>query len=166
MNKKLLYFILLTSIILVLFFGLGNDILYAKTGIKRWIPFVVIIFVIPFLILKVLDQYNIAGKAKIALSVGPILIIGPLFGIWTGYLSKNDLTENGIKTYGIISQKWSSKPRKRSGEWLVKCKFRVDGKVFKTFSKEDEKNIYKVGDTLTILYSSENPENNTIIELE
>lgn len=111
-------------------------------------------------------MYHIHGRANLAYSIGPILLIGPLFGFWASHLSETELTTNGVETFGIVSEKWWSDPRKRSGEWLLKCDFVVNGKIYKTFSMEDKDDLYTVGDTLTILYSQHHPDNNTIVELE
>jgi len=166
MNKKLLFFILLATSLLVLFGGLSDEILYAKSGIKKWIPFLMIFLLMPIILSRLLKLYYINGKANLAYSLAPVILIGPLFGLWMSHLSERELTKNGLETKGIVSEKWWHKPRKRSGEWLLKCDFVVDGKIYRTFSIEDEYNSYKIGDTLTILYSPRHPDNNTIVELD
>jgi hypothetical protein len=166
MNKKLLLYLLLAVTLFLLFRGLGDEILYAKSGIKKWIPFLIIFLLVPTILSKLLKLYHIHGKANLAYSLGPIILIGPLFGFWIGHLSDVELANNGVKTIGIVSEKWWSKPAKRKGEWLLKCEFLVNGNRFKTFSMEDEDNLYQIGDTLTILYSPKHPDNNTIMELD
>ncbi|WP_147405059.1 hypothetical protein [Aquimarina sp. AD10] len=167
MNKKYLYLFLLICLITILFFGLDNDILYAKTGIKRWIPFIIIFFVIPFLMFNFLNKYKVKGKTKFALSLIPIIIVGPLFGLWSGYLSNKQLNEDGKFTIGIVSEKFKSGRKSGSpGVWLVKCKFEVDNEMYITFSKKDKANLYRIGDTLNIKYSKKNPQNHIIVELE
>ena len=166
MNKKILLYISAFIVLLILFAGLGDQILYAKSELKRWIPFLLIVLILPIILSKLLQLYQIRGQANLAYSIGSILIVGPLFGFWLGHLSETELHKNGVETTGVITEKWNSKPKTKSGEWLLKCAFVVDGNQYKTFTKEDKKNLYQVGDSLTILYSPKYPDNNIIVELE
>lgn len=162
MNPKTIYILILIVLITFLFFGLGDDFLYAKTGIKRWTPFLIIFLLIPFILSRLLKLFNIHGKANQAYCFASFLLIGPLFGFWVENLSETDLNKNGINTIGVVSDKWKS----GRGQWSLKCKFVANKKVYKTFTKRDKENLYKIGDSLTILYSSNYPDNNKIIELE
>ena len=76
-------------------------------------------------------------------------------------LSDKDLEKHGKQTKGVVFQKWKSK-----NEWLLKCSFKIGYKEYETFSITDKENKYQIGDTLTIRYSSETPDNNEIIELK
>lgn len=146
---------------------MGNDILYAKKGIIRWTPLFIIFFLIPFTISLFLKDFNFEKIKRRGISISSVLIIGPLFGFWTGYLSNKELESNGLETFGIVSEKFKSGKKSGSpGVWLIKCDFKIENKSFKTFSKQDINNEYKIGDTLTIKYSVKNPENNIIVELE
>ena len=166
MKSKPLYTSLLVILLLVLFFGLGDSILYAKSGFKSWVPYLIIFLCIPLTLTKVLKTLDIRGKANLVFSFGSILLIGPLFGFWIEHLSKTELSKNGLETVGVVSEKWWSDSHRGADEWLLKCEFLVDGEVYETYTMEDEENQYKVGDKLTILYSPINPDNNTIVELE
>jgi hypothetical protein len=166
-KEKIIYLSSIVGLILILFFGLGDNIMYAKEGIRRWTPFLIIFLLIPFTISLFLKGYNFEKIKRRGISIGSVLIIGPLFGFWSGYLTNKQLEQDGLKTFGIVSEKFKS--GKKSGTprvWLIKCKFKVHNQVFKTFSEEDINNQYEIGDTLTIKYSEKNPENNIIIELE
>ena len=166
-KERIIYISSIVGLILILFFGLGDDIMYAKKGIIRWIPFLIIFLLIPFMISISLKDFNYEKIKQIGISIGSVLIIGPLFGFWSGYLSNKQLEVNGLITFGIVSEKFKSGNRSGNpGVWLVKCDFNVQNENFKTFSKEDIDNQYEIGDTLTIKYSDRNPENNMIIELE
>ena len=125
-----------------------------------------VIGIIPILLFITLQQFIRNKAIAILIAISSILIIGPLFGIWSGYEAERDLLRNGIKTKGIVVEKWWSNPKNKTGEWLLKCQFNVASNSFRTFSKKDKNNLYILGDTLTILYSSKDPENNTIIELK
>ena len=114
-----------------------------------------------------LEDFNFSKIKQRGISIGSVLIIGPLFGFWSGYLSKKALQEDGVKTFGIVSEKFKSNQNSGNSDiWLLKCDFSVKSEVFRTFSKKDLKNQYTLGNTLTIKYSENNPENNIIIELE
>ncbi|PSR52403.1 hypothetical protein AHMF7605_02115 [Adhaeribacter arboris] len=166
MNKKA-YPILLAVTLLLLYFGFGYFMLFAKQGAIKWFPFIIIFAVVPFLLYKSLQFYQINEKACLGLAVGSVLVIGPTFGLWIGKISDYEFSKYGATTKGIIIEKWYSKPsRKREGQWLVKCKFTVDNEQYSTYNLRDRKNIYKVGDTLLIQYSKRNPENNEIPALK
>ena len=166
-KKEILYIVSIIVLILILFFGLGNDILFAKTGIKRWIPYIIIFLLIPFIISLFLKEFNFKKIARIGISLSSFVLIGPLFGFWWGYLSDKELKKDGLKTFGVVSEKFKSHRKSGSpGIWLVVCEFNVGNENFTTFSKKDIKNKYEIGDTLTIKYSERNPKNHIIIELE
>jgi len=159
------YLVILVGLILLIFFGLPDVILYSKSGFERWLPFIVIFFGIPFLLYKTLVDFKIRKDIVLAISIGSVLLIGPSFGLWTGNLSEKDLEKNGEIKIGRVSEKWYAKKHKSTeGEWLYKAEFNVDNKVYHTFSNVDEDNIIKVGDTIMIKYSRRNPENNKIIK--
>jgi len=159
------YLVILVGLILLIFFGLPDVILYSKSGFERWLPFIVIFFGITFLLYKTLVDFKIRKDIVLAISIGSVLLIGPSFGLWTGNLSEKDLEKNGEIKIGRVSEKWYAKKHKSTeGEWLYKAEFNVDNKVYHTFSNVDEDNIIKVGDTIMIKYSRRNPENNKIIK--
>ena len=160
-NGWYIYFIIIVGLILFLFLGLPDEVLYAKSGLLRWLPFILIFFVLPYLIFKLLRIITNDSHWIASLAIGSVIILGPTFGFWTGLLSERDLEKYGKNTKCIVSEKWKSKHK-----WLFKCKFKVDEIVFETFSFTDYENKYQIGDTLTIRYSSKTPNNNEIVELE
>jgi hypothetical protein len=156
------YLLILIGLILLIFFGLPDVVLYSKSGFERWFPFIIIFLGIPFLLYKTLADFKIRTDIALAISIGSVLLIGPIFGIWTETLSDKDLEKNGEIKMGIVSEKWYAKKR-NSGEWLYKAGFKVDNIIYYTYSKVDEDNSVKLGDTVLIKYSRRNPENNEIM---
>ncbi|MEL7118181.1 MAG: hypothetical protein AAFO07_02035 [Bacteroidota bacterium] len=154
----------LIVVILVLFFGLPDEILYAKKGILKWIPFLMIFGLIPFLITKVLNHHNIRIDYIILGCCAAIFILGPSFGMWLGIQSDNDLKINGNISQGVVYKKWLSNKNSKD-EWLVRCHFYYEGKQYSTFSEEDTDNQFQVGDSLLIKFSKKFPDNNKIIGL-
>ena len=166
MDKKA-YLLALASTLVILFFGLGYFMLFAKQGSIHWLLFILIFAVIPFLLYKFLQFYQLNTKTCLGLAVGSVLIVGPAFGFWIGEISDYEFSNYGATTKGIVVEKWYSKPsRKREGQWLVKCKFTIDNEQYSTYNVRDRENSLKVGDTLLIQYSRRNPENNVIPALE
>ncbi len=163
---SLLYALILIGIVAFLFLGMPDSILYATTGFLKWLPFVLIFIVIPVLLFRTLLGFTSIFGSKIwlilAIPLASILILGPSFGIYTDHYKNTDLLENGTKTKGIIAKKWYSIAKSYKG-YYIQCEFKVDSLKFLTFSKKDENNIYKIGDTMTILYSKKNPQNNKIL---
>lgn len=162
--KHLAPIVVLIITILILFFGLPNEILYAKNGILKWLPFIIIFGFIPWLISKTLNPHKIRKDYMRGIYCAAILILGPSFGIWSGVQSKNDLELNGELTKGVIYEKWFSN-KKSEDEWLLKCYFQYEGKKYSTFSQEDVYNQFQLGDSLEIKFSKNFPDNNRIIGL-
>jgi hypothetical protein len=161
------YLAITIGLILLIFFGLTDVVLYSKEGLERWIPFLIIIFVLPFFIYKTLLDFKLRKDYALAISISSILLIGPSFGFWTENLYDKDLEKNGILVEGVVFEKWQVKKHKsREYKWLYKGKFEVLDKDYFTFSIEDKDNSVNEGDTLRIKYSKRNPENNTIIRIK
>ena len=97
----------------------------------------------------------------VALSV---LVLGPTFGIYLGKTEKSALINHGIETKGIVYKKWYNYGK--NGGWLLRCNFNVDAKTYSTFSETDRHNKYKIGDTLTILYNENFPQQCVIKDLK
>lgn len=158
------YLVITIAIILLVFFGLPDNILYSKEGIAHWSPFILIIFVIPYFIYKTLLDFKLRPDYTFAISFASILLIGPSFGYWTENLSAKDLEKNGANVEGIVSEKWQVKKyESQEYKWLYKGEFVIFDKTYQTFSKEDVNNTVNEGDTLIIRYSKRNPQNNTIL---
>lgn len=162
--KHLAPIAVLVITILILFFGLPNEILYAKKGILKWLPFIIIFCFIPLIISKTLNPHKIRRGYLIGICSVAILILGPSFGIWSGVRSENDLELNGELTKGLIYKKWLSNEESEN-EWLIKCNFHYEGKEYSTFSQEDVYNQFQIGDSLEIKFSKKIPDNNRIIGL-
>ena len=82
----------------------------------------------------VLRFFNISFNVRritVALSV---LIIGPLFGIYSGYKTDRNLKIYGVETEGIVYRKWHVL---KSNDWLLRCNFKAQGKIYSTFSETD-----------------------------
>ena len=160
---KTLLIISYVGLLILLFFGLPQNILNGQSVIK-WTPFVLIFFVQTFLLYKILTEFDISYNKKRIIVALSVLVIGPLFGFYSGKKNEMNLKKYGVETKGVVYKKWY-KYRQSSG-WLLKCKFQVDGKTYSTFSETDQHNKYKVGDTLTILYNYKFPQECIIEELE
>jgi hypothetical protein len=164
MMHKLLYPILLLVLIVYLFFGLGEQILYAKSGTARIVPFILIFGGIPFCIYKILN-FLIDKKKASNFTALSILILGPGFGLWSKFLSENDFKDFGKVTYGkVIEREWTSMNNR--GRWTITAEFEYNSKKFTTFSKDDNENRFQLNDKIRIRFSTRNPENNEIIDLK
>lgn len=160
-NEWKIYSISIIGLLLFMFFGLPDEILYAKGLLFRLIPFLLLFFVLPYLILELLRLTNIENKWIFSLALSSTFIIAPIFSFWLGYISEKDLEKYENHTEGIVSEKWKSK-----NVWLLKCKFIVNGSEYETFSKTDKENRFHIGDKLSIRYSSKTPDNCEIVELK
>lgn len=161
MILKILYPILLLILFSSLFFGLGEQILYAKSGMGRILPFVLIFGGIPFLTYKTFS-FLITKKRASNIAALSILILGPTFGLWTRYIAENDFKKYGKITTGrIIDREWTIANRR--GRWTITAEFEYKSKKYITFSKDDNEDIYRLNDPISIRFSTRNPENNELI---
>ncbi len=160
---KTLLIITYFGLLILLFFGLPQNILNGQSVIK-WTAFLLIFFVQTFLLYKILTAFKISFNTKKIIVALSVLIIGPLFGFYSGQKTDVNLRKYGIETKGIVYEKWYKYTQ--SSGWLLRCNFQADGKTYSTFSATDQHNKYKVGDTLTILYNSQFPQECIIEELD
>jgi len=77
---------------------------------------------------------------------------------------ERDLKKYGQPIKGVVYKKWYDTYKNKS-KWLLRCKYIVDGKIFSTYSETDKENKFKIGDTLTIIYSKRAHQNCIIKEL-
>jgi len=161
MIQKVIYPLLLSTLLISLFLGLGDQILYAKSGIGRIVPFLLIFVGIPFSIYKILRFFY---KKELAsnLTALSILILGPAFGLWSKYISETDFEKHGKITYGtVVEREWTSLNNR--GRWTITAEFEYNSKKYVTFSVDDNDNKYRIHDKICIRFSTRNPENNEIL---
>ena len=158
-------------ILLLCFAGTSDPVVYSHEGFSKWLPYILIFVAQPLVLYLLLTQISFKNfKIQKSLIVRGIIAISVLTIIMS-YLyflqtkKENDLVLNGCKTRGIVYKKWQDN-YKQDSKWLLVCNFSVDGKPFYTFSETDKENKYKVGDTLTIIYSTRFLGNCIIEELE
>ena len=160
------YIVLYITLIILLFFGLPNTILFAKSGILKYIPFLLIFIPFPFLLYYILKQFKFKNKKCLNIAIGSIFVLGPTFGIWTDLKIKHELNSNGKITTGIIYKKWHVKNyRDFDGEWLYQVRFKVKNKYYLTYSEVDKLNTLTKGDLIKVKYSLINPEINKTIKI-
>lgn len=148
----------IVSIFLV-FINIPDAILYARSGIMRWVPFVLIFGVFPFSLKKTLQLF--IPKYSFLIAVGSLLILGPIFGIQLPRFDQLALERDGLVTTGEIVKKWEFVPTNRDAEWLVEATFEVKGQGYATSSIVDEQNALKEHQEIEIIYSETNPNINT-----
>ncbi len=163
MLKKILFPVLILTIIYLIFVEY-KDIFYVKSVFFRWLPLFLIFILIPILINLSLKQLEVNNR--VFYSFSSILILDPLTGFIAGKIADKDIDLDGKMTKGIVIHKEWVKPKSQSGYWNLSCKFMTQNKVYITFRHTDRKNIYQIGDSLSIKYSESNPENSTILELK
>lgn len=147
-------------VILSLFWGLPDSVLFAKAGFLRWLPFLIIFCLNTTLIYIVIRSYDKQIMPSIGIAALSVLIIGPLFGLWQDNYRDTELKENGAKTIGIVHTKWVKNPKGNNPKYSMKSSFVVDGKEYFTSVYNLEENNYSKGDTISIIYSINNPELN------
>ena len=151
--------------------GTLDTVVYSQEGFLKWFPYLIIFIAQPIVLFLVLRQVSFNNsksqprlliRGAIAISV---LIISMTYIYYLQTKQENDLLLYGQTTKGIVYKKWYDTYKDKS-KWLLRCKYVIDGDTLSTFSETDKDNKYKVGDTLTILYSTHNPQNCIIHELK
>ena len=160
---KILLSVLYIGLLLLIFFGLPDKVLYSQDSIG-WAPFILIFIVQPFILYHLLKFITMPYIYRLGICALSILLIGPSFGYFLGYREKQEYKLNGQTVNGIVYRKWYSTGKNK--EWLFRCHYIVDGVRYSTFSETDENNKYKVGDTVRIVYSVNFPQKSTVQDFE
>ena len=160
MRKWILITIYLGTWLLVIPDNLPGFILYDKSRFILLGFFGVLAIGLPFILYNIVSEFEISQMTRKGIAYGSIFLLVP-YGLWTGKIDDKRLEESNKQTRGIVYDKWTTK-RKPS----LKAKFKVDNKEYVTFSKTDYNDTFSIGDTVTIVYWTENPELSKIKELE
>src|SRR5688572_5848960 len=160
---KYLLLILYIGLLLLIFFGLPDSILYSR-DILRWIPFILIVIVQTYLLYRLLKSFKVKPMYLLAICAVSVLVIGPSFAFYLEYQDEKDFQRKGKSVKGVVYKKWYAIGK--NSEWLLRCEYIVNGIRYSTFSETDEDNSYKIGDTLTIVYFEDYPPKYKIIELD
>lgn len=160
MVQKVFYPICLIILLYLLFFGLGDKVLYAKTGIGRIIPLILLFGCIPFCIYKTLLITALKKKA-LNLTAISIIVLGISFGLTCEYKANNDFEKYGSITRGnVIKREWSSG---KNGGFRITAEFEYNSKKYVTFTAFDYDNKFRIQDEIFIKFSKRNPENNEVL---
>ena len=155
-NLKPIIWVLLIATLVFLYF-IPNAIQYSDYRLIRYIPLPLIAGFIPFLIVVgfYLDERKIKAKYIIA-AVLTAFVIGIAFNF-----IQDDKETDYLNTYGIHGKAIVSNQkidyRSNPVHYRSRCTFTVNGHRYETFYFIDDKKIYKVGDTLDILYNKDHP---------
>lgn len=147
-------------ILFIVFIHIPDAILYARSGVMKWVPFVLIFLAFPYSLNKTFQLF--IPKYSFLISVGSLFIFGPLFGVQLTSLDQLALERDGLVTSGKISKKWEFKPTNRDPEILVIASFEVGGQGYETNAIKDEKNELRELQQIEIIYSQTNPNINTL----
>jgi hypothetical protein len=154
------YVSLAAVIVYIVFINVPDTLLYAKKGILRWLPYLLIFGGLPYSIFKAMQLFY--PRYNYVTAVALLFFIGPFFGIQLNRFDQLALERDGLITKGIITKKYEFKPSNRGPEWLIQATFKANGQEYQTFPQEDENNSYRQGEELDIIYSVKNPEINML----
>lgn len=142
-------------VLFIMFIDVPDALIYARSGLLRWLPFVLIFGALPYSVFKALGL--IYPKYSFLIAVGSLLIIGPLFGMQLTRFDKIALSRDGEVAEGVITKKWEFKPGNREPEWLVQVSFDVNGQTYETHPQVDATNELKENQEMKVMYSKRNP---------
>lgn len=166
LGSSRLLFIKVTSLILITsitFFGLPESIIYSKTGLIRWTPFLLVFIVIPLLVYSITNDSHFKSrlllfKSKIGYAALTPLIFGPLLGLWHGHPENKELELFGTEVPVIINHYWIGS----NNDHLYRVEFTFNGTVFTTSTYSDKEENLAKGDTIIVIFSYRNPEISTV----
>lgn len=168
--RKLLISLYIGLFLLLCFVGTNDKIVYSH-GNLRWIPFIIMIVAQPVVLYLLLLQFSFNVRdvhpklVRRGITAASIAIFLLSYVFFQQFKKENDLALHGQMTKGIVYKKWYDDDKKNP-KWLLRCNYIVDGTSFSTFSETDKENKYRIGDTLTVIYSTRYPQNSIIYELK
>jgi len=142
-------------VLYIMFIDVPNALIYARSGLLRWLPFVLIFGAFPYSVFKAIGL--IYPKYSFLIAIGSLLVIGPLFGMQLTRFDEIALSRDGEVAEGIITKKWEFKPGNREPEWLVQVSFDVNGQIYETHPQVDATNELKENQEMKVMYSKRNP---------
>ena len=167
-KRELKVWLIFLYISIWLLFFIGNRFLFHngyEIEINKVVGFafaLIVFLIMPYLLNKILKDYEIGDGKRKALVYGSLFLIIP-FVLLTEFHTENELELYNKKTIGTVNKDWvfNRKGRKYRS---VQAVYKVDGKAY--FAKtEDSQNILRIGDTVTVIYSSETPGMSIIKEI-
>lgn len=153
MTKASIYWTVALIALLLFIYFMPGPILYSF----RWTAFCIIFFLLPPIVFKTFQTYNINRNWPIILACSSVLIVGPTFALFHQYTELQELKNNGVWTKAIVIDEKRSYSKGYKG-WLIKLSFKAKDKDYETAYENDEKNLYSVGDTIDIIYLGNFPE--------
>lgn len=159
-RKQLIQGLWILLILLLAFsFFTPRFIVYADNGFVRAIPGIINLIAVPVLVITALTLSK--GKFKFFFILLGLLaqfaafMISGIINVRTKY---NDLQANGVWGKAIVTdKKFTILTIQNKIAWRIKCSFTANNRHYETYYESDNKNIYKVGDTLQILYDHDFP---------
>ncbi len=141
------------------FYNVGGD-----NGYEGWLLFIIMFIILPIILYKALLSNKIKAEIAKCIALGSIFFAIPFILI----IDKEETAELDsfkTETIGIVSKAWTVKRKHRSPVWNIQASYNVNGKSYRSSSKDDKDKTLALGDTVTIIYSSKTPENCDIKEL-
>ncbi|MBI3219885.1 MAG: hypothetical protein HYZ44_10260 [Bacteroidetes bacterium] len=138
----------------------GGIISYEKSRIIVALYVGVLLVALPYILFKILTEFQVKENSKWYATILSTFILVIPYGIWTGKVDEKRLQESSRETIGVVYKDWISR-RKH----LVRVKYSVDHIEYTTFSETDRHKVLALGDTVTIIYWTKNPELCKIKEL-
>ena len=156
LKEGLLYLLIL---LLALSFFTPRFIEYADNRFVRAIPYLTNFFFVPVLVIILLTLNR--GHFKFYFIV--LGIFAQFVAVMTSATinfneESKELETNGVWGKAVVTdKKFIILQLRNKIKWQIKCSFTANNRYFETFYESDNKNAYKVGDTLEILYNQDFP---------
>lgn len=153
-KKPIIIWIVLTIFLVLFLFFIPKEIAYPKYKQLVWVYFIFVFGFLPYFVFKIvkLSNQNFSSNKIIGICALSILIVGPTSALFQNYRENKDFEEYGKVAEAIVVDKKKSK-----SDWLIICKYQVNNTEFMTYYHTDEKNIYRIGDTISLIYNENFP---------
>jgi hypothetical protein len=97
-------------------------------------------------------------KLSVGVTAVTILIVGPTFGLYQNYKEKVELEQYGVWTKSVVvDRKHNIRKGSQPQDYLIKCRYTLNGVSHETLYHNDVGNTHLIGDTIRIIYSRQFP---------
>ena len=131
--------------------------------IMGWGDFVIVFLFLPFLLYLALKKNGVSKNLSKGIVYGSLFLFIPYI-IFIGFIEEKEIQQFRKETIGITIHTYMVRYKRGRTLQNIQVKYKVGGKEYQT-TAADPNEIYNVGDTVTIIYSTKTPEISRIKEL-
>jgi hypothetical protein len=158
------YFIAVTVIVNILFIYFFSGLFFDKRLYIKVIPAVVCLLNAIVLVKTLPGLFPKLSTIMYLISILSFIGSALIFDCIKSKIEEAELKNHGKKIYAIVSNKeWKTEHNAVNSRWQINATFQAEKKNYNTFFVDDIENAYKIGDSVRVIYSTNNPEISMVI---